>query len=379
MALPTVIVVLLILTASFAGGVALTRGERLIDDAGKAAVFAQSYAETGLQRVVSDRAALGLTGVPGASDSTRVTFAGGYYDVVTTQLRANGTAPGLYFMRSHAVITKAGTANAPSAEYTVTQLGIWMSGSMTVQSALTGINGTTKNGGAGAISGVDQCPVASGGTGTTIAAVAGPAVAADGGAGYKGSLGPLTGNPQVQTIAATPAAAAAAVHIDWPNISTGAAVTPDFVLDNSGNLISGNAATWVSWTSFFLNHPTAWPVILVQNGPMIANNNFSLPSHGQGMLIIQDDLTLSGSQAGWNGVLLVGGSLTSNGTNIVQGATVTGLNDQIAGYVPTSNDVDTMNGTKQYLYDSCNVKNAVAAFGAMRVYKNTWSNIYKTY
>jgi hypothetical protein len=378
MALPMVIVVLLVLTASFAGGVALARGERALDDAGKTNVLAQTYAETGLQRILSDRASLGLTGIPGASDSVRVTFAGGYYDVTTTRLRTavGTTVPGLYFARSHAVITKSDIASGPSAEYTVTMMAVWTAGTMTVQSALTGMNGTDKAGNAGAISGVDQCPVSSGGSGVTLPAVAVPTIASDGGPGYDGSLAPLSGSPLVQSIGATPAAAAAASPIDWLNIYNGSAISSDFQVNWQGTGINGSPN--FPDDAWFAAHPTSFPVIFVANGPPNSGNEFVLSSFGRGMLIVQDDIRLNGNTAGWDGVLLVGGRLRTNGSNRVQGATVSGLNTQM-GYSPLPTDINDLNGTKAFMYDSCNVKSATAALGKLRVYRNTWSNSFKTY
>lgn len=372
MALPMVIVVLLVLTASFAGGVALARGERAIDDAAKSAVVAQTYAETGLQRLQGDRGALGLVGQPGASDSTRVAFSGGYYDVTTTQLRpASGTiTPALYYLRSHAVVTRTGVSSGPSAEYTVTTIASWLNGTMTVQSALTGYNGTDKAGAAGAISGVDQCPVASGGTGTTIAAVAVPTTAADGGPGYDGSTTPLEGSPLVQSIGATPMAAAAASPIDWPAIYNGTAFSPTFTSDWQGN--------GFPTTAWFDANPTLFPIIYVTNGPPNAGNEFVLNYFGRGMLIVQDDIRLNGNTAGWDGILLVGGRIRTNGSNRVSGATVAGLNTQL-GVTPLPSDINDLNGTKAFLYNSCNVTQAASALGSLRVYKNTWANNFKTY
>jgi hypothetical protein len=261
-------------------------------------------------------------------------------------------------------------AGAPQAEFTVTQFGVWTAGHMMVQSALTGINGTTKSGAAGAISGVDQCPVGSGGSGVTLPAVAVPAVASDGGPGYNGSLTPLTGNPQVQTLAPNPAAAAAASPIDWPNIYNGSAITTDFVSDWQGNGFPTQA--------WFDANPTVYPVIFVQNGPPNGGNEFVLSFFGRGMLIVHDDIRLNGNTAGWDGILLVGGRLRTNGANMVSGATVSGLNTQM-GVTPQPSDINDLNGTKQFLYDSCKVRNATNALGKLRVYRNTWNHTYKTY
>jgi len=389
MALPMVIVVLLVLGASFAGGVALARGERSLDDAAKTAIVAQTWAETGLQRIVADRQALGLTGMPAASDSTRVTYSGGYYDVTTTQLRpANGLIPALFYLRSHAVVTRTGVAGAPSAEYTVTMLAKWTNGQMTVQSALTGYNGTDKAGAAGAISGVDQCPVGSGGTGDTIAAVAVPTTASDGGPGYDGSLAPLEGSPLVQSIGANPMAAAATSPIDWPGIYNMTSIVPNFVVDSAGRTIEADtlgiwhvvtdSARVLHWSYYWTEHPTSFPVIFVKNGPPNGGFEFVLGSFGRGMLIVQDDIRLNGNTAGWDGILLVGGRIRTNGSNRVAGATVAGLNTQF-GVTPQPSDINDLNGTKAFLYNSCNVSQATSSMGALRAYTNTWSNIFKTY
>jgi hypothetical protein len=373
MALPVVIVVLLVLGASLTGGVMVARGERVIDDAGKTQVLAKSYAETALNRGLMDRSGLGLMGMPGASDSVRVTVTGvGYYDVITTRLRTavSTTVPGLYLVRAHAVITRTGTASGPSGEYTVTKLATWKSGTMTVQSAMTGVNGIEKAGNAGAISGVDQCPVGSGGSGTTLPAVAVPTLAADGGTGYQGMTGPLDGNPDVSYLGANPAAAAAAVPIDWAGIVAGTAMTFDLSLNAAG--------TGFPNSGWFTSNPNAWPVIFVNNGPPNSGTEFVLPNFGRGLLIVYDDLNLNGNTAGWDGIILVGGRLRSNGTNAVSGATVTGLNIQL-GVTPAANDVNDLNGTKDFYYDSCKVSSAVGGLGRFRAYNSTWSNTFKVY
>ena len=371
MALPMVIVVLLVLAASFAGGVALARGERALDDTAKAAAVAQTYAETGLQRITGDRQALGLIGEPGAQDSTRVMVPGGYYDVTTTRVRPPGaTVAGMYYLRSHAVVTAASIAGAPPAEYTVTSLATWMSGSMDVESAMTSYNGIEKSGVSGAISGVDQCSIADGGSGDTVAAVAVPTIASDGGAGYDGSLTPLEGSPLVKIIGPTPVVAAASSTIDWPSLYDGSAITPQFISDWQGNGFPSQA--------WFDSNPTVYPIIWIKNGPPNGGYEFVLNYFGRGLVIVQDDIRLNGNTAGWDGILLVGGRVRTNGSNRVSGATVAGLNTQL-GVTPLPSDINDLYGTKAFLYNSCNVKKATAAMGSLRVFKNTWSNNFKTY
>ena len=71
--------------------------------------------------------------------------------------------------------------------------------------------------------------------------------------------------------------------------------------------------------SDFDNDPNYWPVIRVHT------NGFSLPNRGRGIIIADSNFTISGSNM-WDGIVLVGGQLTSNGNNTTAGATLSGLN-----------------------------------------------------
>jgi hypothetical protein len=92
------------------------------------------------------------------------------------------------------------------------------------------------------------------------------------------------------------------------------------------------------------------------------------------MLIAMGHVTISGSTA-WKGVLLVGGDITSNGDNGVQGATISGLNVKLGTYVPSS----TANGTKSYTYNSCEVAKANRTAGSLVTLKNTWVDNWVEY
>ncbi len=56
-ALPMVIIIVFVLAGALAAGFSMTRSERLIDDAGRADIFAMSNAETAIQRAMTERAA----------------------------------------------------------------------------------------------------------------------------------------------------------------------------------------------------------------------------------------------------------------------------------------------------------------------------------
>ena len=359
-ALPMVIIVVFVLAGALAAGFAMTRSERLIDDSGRSDIFAQSNAETALQRAMTDRAALGFaSGVPPAADSVRVTLTNGFADVVVTRVRpVVGSNPAVYLVRAHGFSTASKVSGAPNAQYTATRLAVWTAGSMTVKSAFTSLTGITKNGAVGEINGNDECGV----TGP----VAGVAVPAS--PGYQQSGGSissvLSGTPLIDsTLGATPAAMAPNVPVDWDGIVNGGAITPDFTSTNAG--VGFPSTTW------FGANPTAFPVIMVNNLP---TETFTVPP-GRGMLIVKGNMAISGNDI-WTGVVLVGGVLTSNGNNTITGAVVTGLNVKL-GIAVGVNSVG--NGNKDFLYNSCAVASSVAAMGKMRAYKNTWSNTYAVY
>ncbi|MDA1080875.1 MAG: hypothetical protein O2973_04225 [Gemmatimonadetes bacterium] len=355
-----VIIIVFVLAGALAAGFSMTRSERIIDDAGRANVYAQSNAETGLQRAMTERASLGLaSGTPPATDSVRVTLTHGFADVVVTRVRpVVGTEPAVYLVRSHGYSTASNVAGTPNAEYTATQFATWQAGSMTVKASFMSLTGITKNGAVGEISGIDNC-----GDSTNVAGVAVPKVP-----GYSQSGGSiaavLAGTPLIDsTMGATPAAMAPNVGVNWAGMISGALITPDFTSNNAG--VGFPSSTW------FAANPGAYPIILVDN---LVTETFTVPP-GRGMLIIKGNMAISGSDI-WTGVVLVGGVLTSNGNNTITGAVITGLNVKL-GLTVGTNAVG--NGNKDFLYDSCAVASAVAGMGRMRPYKNTWSNTYAVY
>lgn len=355
---------LFILTGALASGFAMLRGERAADDATLQADAAAALAETGLQQGLVNRAGLGLAALPTGTDSARLTLAGGYVDVVTTRLRApSGTIPGIYFVRTRGVRTLTGVSGSGNAVATASSFATYGAVTMTVQSSMTGINGINKAGSSGLISGNDVCGARSGL----------PAVAVPTDPGITGSgqwLNSLVGTPKISEIGADKEAAADAVPIDWDAIVNDGAISANYDLPASGAGFPN--AAW------FTANPTAYPTIIVRNGPD-PSTNFSIPNSGRGLLIVFGDLTLSGNNAGWNGLVLVGGSLRSNGSNEVQGATVTGLNIKL-GFNVADNDVNELNGTKQYLYNSCAVDRALnGGGGSLRPYQSTFSNSFPTY
>lgn len=361
-ALPMVMIVVFVLAGGLAAGFTMSRSERLIDDAGRADIFAQSNAETGLQRAMADRSGIGLAaGMPPAYDSVRVTLTNGYTDVIVQRVRAVvGSESAVYLIRSHGFSSASRVAGTPSAQYTVTQLASWQKGTMTVKAAFMSITGIQKNGTSGEISGVDDCGVKSNVAG--VAVPDNPSYTQSGGSWSD----VLSGSPLVDsTMGATPAAMAPNVGVDWASM-TGGGQTYDFYVTQSGSSFSGFPST-----SWFSANPTAYPSIYVANN---ASTPFVIPD-GRGMLVVRNNAEISGNDV-WSGVVLIGGTVTSNGNNTVAGALITGLNVKLGESVGVN---AVGNGNKDFSYNSCAVESAMAGMGKMKIFKNTWSNTYAVY
>jgi hypothetical protein len=366
-ALPVVILAMFLLVGALASGFTLLSGERAADDATLQAQSAAALAETGLQQAMNNRTGLGLPPSPGAApDSARLQVAGGYVDIITARLRepVEGGAPGLYFVRTRGTRTATGVGGGGAAVATASAFATYRTITLTVKASMTGLNGIQKNGTSGIISGHDACG--------EKASLPGVAVPADPGIDGTGQWqNSLDGSVKADTIGATPQEAAEEVGIDWDAIVNHDAIVPDF--DVPANGTGFPTSTW------FSNNPTLYPVIIVRNGPS-PSTTWSLPNVGRGTLIVFGDLNLNGSNGGWDGIILVGGSLTSNGANEVNGATITGLNVKL-GLEVAANDVNELNGTKKYLYNSCSVANALNASGGamLRPVNATWANNFPTY
>lgn len=344
-AIPVAILVILVLTIMVAGGFTLVSAERRSVADQKSQISAFRIAEQGLEVFLVRRDSLlsgkpGYTKIPGAvPDSIRIPMTGGYADVTLTRLRpVQGSRSGLYVARSKGVETTGAYAGTPQGVRTVAQYVLWEPAPMQVLAGWTALSGLQKNGGAGTLGGIDLCG--------DSAAVAGVVVPMN--PGYTGKT-VAVGNPPVDSVAPD------SVAIDWNAIV---------------NLNSIQATITIpggSWPTTALQDTSYYPIIRI-------NGDFTLPSSGQGMLIITGHLTISGSTT-WKGVLLVGGDITSNGNNGIEGATVSGLNVKLGTYVPSS----TANGTKQYNYNSCAVAKSTSAMGALVTLRNTWVDNWVEY
>lgn len=340
-AIPLTLMLVVLLTVGVSTTFARMQTERRADQDRQARIDAFSYAQMGLERFVTERTTLGFASLPPAAvESTTIAMPGGFATVVLRRVKQKTlTRPALYIVKSRGVRNTGSVSWMPPAEQTSAQYSIWREGNMQVLAGWTSLSGILKNGGSGTMTGFDGCGV--------MPPVAGVAVAENDYTQNGGGLVP-TGNPNVLDLGPQ-ATANNAVDIDWNGILNLNAMPPDLVIP---------PGLWpVAWPVGW------WPVIRV-------NGDFTLPTSGRGTLIVTGDLDLNGNVT-WAGIALVGGSIISNGTNNVQGATVSGLNEKLGINVAVS---DVANGTKIFQYNSCNVLSALRRYSTLMQVPKTWSD-----
>lgn len=354
-ALPTAIMMSVVIAAALAAGFVAVTGEMNTNIATRGQNRAYNIAESGLEQFMVNRNVSGWCqhcGDPITADSewTRVSLTGGYADVVAVKLRPalDSTTPAVYFIRSTGVDTSlklSGAGNSVYAQHTVGVYAKWTTTTMKVTAAWVSLSGLVKNG-AGTIDGTDNCGLAP--------AVAGAQVD-KGDFVNNGNASVFGGSPPVDT-SQTFAQMKASSTIDWNAIINQNAIAAD-------RTIPGNAFPNAEFAD-----TNYWPVIRIHT------NGYGLPNKGRGIIIADSDFTISGTNM-WSGIIMVGGQLTSNGNNTTFGATLSGLNFLIGG-TPSPSTVDdaTANGQKTYIYDSCSVSKASASLRKYIAIPNSWSD-----
>jgi hypothetical protein len=356
-ALPMALFIIGFLAVSITAAFAMMGGERRTNSNTGAQVNAFALAQAGLEQYLGNRAALGFTSNPPAPvEEIRITLPRGYVDIRSERVKTVDVTPAglpsaaVYAIRSIGVDTSPRLPGTPIARRTVAQYAYWQKFPMQVRAGWTGIGGVRKNGASGVITGNDGCG--------QQGAVAGVAVPVLPGYSQTGAPSVPSGSPPILPLGAAPAATADSVNIDWNAILNGGAVTPDITIPGG---------TWPSFAD-----PTYWPIIRV-NGNYTVSALMANP--GRGVLIVTDDLTLSGAMR-WNGVILVGNRIISNGGNTVQGAIITGLDAQLGQSI---NESDIGNGEKIFQYNSCNVESALGSFAALFPMPNAWMDNWASY
>jgi hypothetical protein len=350
-ALVLALVLLVILSVTAAAALGMVGSERRAVEDQEAAAEAHALARSAYDQFIANPTGLLASFTPTTftgPDSAHIVFSGGYAWVLVQRVRPSvaGSAP-VFLIRSRAVRTSNRPAGTPLAERVFAQYAQYQDAELPALAAWTSLSGILKNGGTGTITGSDNC-----GSTTPIAGVATPNVP-----GYVqvGGSSVPTGSPPILNMGSQ-STANGMVGVDWITILNGIALSADVVMPGS------------SWPSF--SNSNYWPVIYVDQV-----SSFALPGSGRGMLIVKNDMIINGGQQ-WDGLILVGGTVTSNGTNAVNGALVTGLNVLLGQVVPPSN---LGNGTKTYRYDSCNVESALKKFNGLAPLRNAGADNWASY
>jgi len=335
-----VLVALVGLTALAAAGMALTETELRASqnqEAGTAAFYA---ADAGLQQYLGTKVE--------ATTTDTFTYSAGSAVVEGEKILDLPNDRVLYRIRSTSSYTppEGGTASR-----TVSRLALFSAGSIVATASFASGSGLLKNGSSGTISGIDKaeagnpnCPDSPAPTVAGVAVPPGGYTQSDGGVVPDGEPDVYEAPSAIELLEAT--------GVPWNKIVNQGLLAPDYTIPPD------------SWPDFDSLDEDAWPVIYVKNSIELTPDN-----SGQGTLIVRNNLTLNGSFE-WDGLVLVGGYVTSNGFQTVQGATVTGLNELLGETTPAA---DLGNGTKKFLYDSCKMTMASkAAFGGLSEVPGSW-------
>ena len=357
--LPMVLLLLTVATITLAAAYTLNGTEAQISDDYEEQIAALALAESGRHRYLIDRAALGWPDpVPGALEVDTIPYTGGVAIVTLRRIRPQvQQLPPLYLLTSRGLRMAPIRGNVAAAERTVSQYVYWDVAPLNVLAGWTSLSGLSKNGtNANSIVGVDASPGVLGGCPPGLNPIA--AVAVPTSPGFTGSLTNLTGTPLIADLGDA-ASTRGAVDIDWVGIVNGTAdMTYDIIIPGG---------TWPTAAAF--SNPNYWPTIRI-------NGDYTISSAGRGTLIVTGNLNMNSSSAQWEGVVLVGGTITSNGASGVNGATVTGLNILRGITVPVS---DVGNGTKAYKFNSCNTAKALKSKARLRPLPNTYMDNVASY
>jgi hypothetical protein len=322
-------------------------GERRGVEDQKAQISSFVLAEQGLETFMIKRDSLGFNTIPPAlkEGPVRIYFKGGYADVQADRIRAPvGSLAGLWVVRSRGTQTQGALNGTPAGVRTVAQYAVWEPMNIDVEAGWTAITGIRKNGASGSFLGVDAC-----GDSAAVAGVAVPVV--------PGFNRPQTAD-STEYLGQTVNDAAREVEVDWAGILAGTALSPNYV-------VPPNAIPSFADTTFY-------PAIYMDQNIVSAQEL----NNGRGLLIVRGNLdTGNGSNFNWKGIVLVGGDLTGNGNNNVQGAIISALNAKLGQTVP----INEVNGTKMYQYNSCEVAKALRGLGALIPLANTWVDNWVEY
>lgn len=339
-----VLVALVGLTALAAAGMVMTETELRASENLEAGTGAFYVADAGLQQYLGT--------YEHATSTDTFAYAAGSAVVQGEKLLDMPTSNGdhvLYRVRSTSSYT---TPEGGTGSRRLSRLAIYSDGSIVAKAAFAAGKGLLKTGNAGTLSGADQAPAGDPECpNSPKPSVGGVAVPPSGYVQSGGALVP-DGDPPVFE---------ASSSLDLL-LSTG---VPWDAIVNEGLLVNDYEIPGDSWPDFGSLPADEWPTIYVDGSVTLGPGK-----SGRGTLIVRNNADMDGSFS-WDGLVLVGGYLTSNGFQTVEGATITGLNELLGESVASS---DLGNGNKEFFYDSCKMQMAMKnAFGGLSEVPGSWA------
>lgn len=398
-ALPTVLIMTAVLSAAVAAALTYTTAEARVYDGQRAEAEAFMTAQVGLEKAISNLP----TRVKGWS-STQDDTAMWSLAVSVVEARRRTSATKLdtayikaYLIRAHdptltndstlwlitsrGVAQRAQGARAVPAERIVASY-VWIQANpLKVNSAMTSLVELTKSGVSGVISGVDEC-------GENTTGVPGVLVPQETYSTSDKLEDIVTNGDGTHTPSTAPLSEIMAkTTINWQAISSGTLFTPTITFTTTS--ASDNPTLPASLCADLLADPDYYPVILVKGSLSLGNISADCPGVDpfRATLIVTQDLTVNGS-VDFAGAIFIGRQLTSNGANHVYGAVNTGLNVLLPGTDPASipasqiganNNEGNLNGQKEYIYDSCDIRKAMASFARVNRMSNVWLDNWPSY
>jgi hypothetical protein len=335
------------LTALATGGFFLADSERKTSTNHHASVEAFHLAEAGLNQFLGNTDGQPATGWRAPYDYPD---ADGEAAVLVERVGTTRDGQDLYRVLSEGRYRPDGPNPVTRRVGTITVLN--MGTLPTPPASVTSGGGITKNGNSGLISGVnpDSC---GGGSRAGVRVPEDP--------GYNGKEDPLEGSPLADSVSNPFDFLPDPPEDWWQGVIDGTTIPHDYTLksdDSSAN-----------WPDFSQVGDDEMPVTYVDKNSIELGDE----EDGRGLLVVRGDATFKG-QFDWDGVILIGGAVTDNGQGKIQGGVMTGLNVLLGEDVGQDDleDVDTLDGTKKYLFNMCIIEQVQNATATLSGVSSTW-------
>jgi len=337
--LPMVVLVIAILSIGLAVGFLRTGAELRAYSSQQAQTDAMIMAENAIAQLLGGMAVIPASGT---LDTTITGLRGGTTDLSLRRLRDSaGSVNDTYVLiaRAHSSGSSRYDASIPTAEHTMARLLTVPRATTTmhVVAAVMSLNGVTHTGSPGVFDGNDAQKAGVMAYPDPVAGLALPTGTYSAG----GSPSNIKGSPNGPPLyLGTPSQAANAAGIDWQGIVNGTAVTPDYTLANCSSLPS----------------TPSYPIVYV-TGDCVISGAVAFA----GTLVVMGNLTMSSGGGGdpqLRGIVLVGKTMTLNGSPQGWGTVITGLN-RTSEEMPQPAGVDVINGSGQFWFSSSQVDAAL--------------------